>query len=88
MENGNINSFVYQQLNIVTFAQYSETIAYQHSAIQSLLVLLDKYRHMAIISSLSFVNIGNILLFQHNTTHNDDSSRKLLYVHKTIREEI
>ena len=38
-ENVNINSFVCQQLYIVTFAQYAETIAYQHSAIQQSLVI-------------------------------------------------
>ena len=38
-ENVNINSFVCQQLNIVTIAQYAETIAYQHSGIQQSLVI-------------------------------------------------
>ena len=38
-ENVNINSFVCQNFNIVTFAQYAETIAYQHSAIQQSLVI-------------------------------------------------
>ena len=36
------------------------------------------------ISSFSFINIGSILLLQHNTTHNDDSSRRLLYILKII----
>ena len=39
MENENISSFFYQQLNIVTFAQHAETIAYQHSTILQLLVI-------------------------------------------------
>ena len=36
------------------------------------------------ISSFSFINIGSILLLQHNTTHNDDSTRRLLYILKII----
>ena len=83
-ENVNINSFVCQKLNIITFAQYAETIAYNIQQFSNhFLLLFDKYRHMA-ISSFSFINIGSILLFQHNTTHNDDSSRRLLYILKII----